>query len=132
MGDEVDQEQTAEDAAQEPLAPQLSSTSQAVHPRPSLAGSTLGSTNVPLSGQASSALPAGPDSGGLTGQPSLAVAAAAAEGKGRRRQQAMDGAAPVHHVVKDSVLTAQDDFAILRNEGLLNLGVVVLVATNIR
>jgi hypothetical protein len=35
-------------------------------------------------------------------------------------------------VVKDSVLTWQDDWRISRHEGLLNLGIVVLIATNIR
>eukprot|EP00879_Flechtneria_rotunda_P001155 GHRR01001301.1.p1 GENE.GHRR01001301.1~~GHRR01001301.1.p1 ORF type:complete len:734 (+),score=273.16 GHRR01001301.1:306-2204(+) len=44
----------------------------------------------------------------------------------------MDGASPVHIAAKDSILTWQDDWGVARHEGLLNLGMVVLLATNIR
>jgi hypothetical protein len=123
------------------------SIDEAVQPQLSATGSTTG---APLSAQTStSGLPAGPE--GLTPAAAAAaaaggdVAAAAAEqaaaaaagnsktgGSTRPRRQPLDGASAVHTVVKDSVLTWQDDWRISRHEGLLNLGVVVLLATNIR
>jgi hypothetical protein len=122
------------------------SLDEAVQPQLSATGSTT--VNAPLSAQTStSGLPTGSDSltpaAGLTaGGIAAGDAAAAAEqaaaaggskaGGSTRRRQQLDGASAVHTVVKDSVLTWQDDWHISRHEGLLNLGVVVLLATNIR
>jgi hypothetical protein len=63
--------------------------------------------------------------------PSVSAAAIAAAAS-RPRRAAMDGATPVHTTVADSVLTVESDWRVVRHEGLLNLGVVVLLASNIR
>jgi hypothetical protein len=57
-------------------------------------------------------------------------AAAARDGKPKR--QPMTGASPVHLAVKDSILTENKDWGLKRHEGILNLCVVVLLATNLR
>lgn len=44
----------------------------------------------------------------------------------------MVGYSPVHVAAKDSILTEHDRHGVLRHEGFLNLGVVVLLATNLR
>lgn len=44
----------------------------------------------------------------------------------------MVGYSPVHVAAKDSILTEADRHGVMRHEGFLNLGVVVLLASNIR
>lgn len=45
----------------------------------------------------------------------------------------MLGCSPVHVAAKDSILTGiPDTWSVTRHEGILNLGIVVLLATNIR
>lgn len=44
----------------------------------------------------------------------------------------MVGYSPVHVSAKDSILTEADRHGVMRHEGFLNLGVVVLLASNIR
>lgn len=67
-----------------------------------------------------------------------AAGAAAAAGVGgshvvKARKPQMTGSTPVHVSAKDSILTdLTDHWGVARHEGLLNLGVVVLLATNIR
>lgn len=48
------------------------------------------------------------------------------------RRGPMVGYSPVHVAAKDSILTEHDRHGVLRHEGFLNLGVVVLLATNLR
>lgn len=51
---------------------------------------------------------------------------------GKPKRQPMTGSSPVHLTVKDSILTENKDWGLKRHEGILNLCVVVLLATNLR
>lgn len=53
-------------------------------------------------------------------------------GVAKPKRGPMLGCSPVHVAAKDSILTEHDRHGVLRHEGFLNLGMVVLLATNIR